>query len=86
MITTPLTDLFQHDNLFLSDQAEKAFLELKQLLSTALVLKLLSFDKTFVFETDASNVGIDASYNLHQHIKGNYLILLKQYTNEWNIY
>jgi hypothetical protein len=45
-------------------EAEQAFQELKRALSTALVLQLLDFTRSFVVECDASGSGMGAV--LHQ--------------------
>jgi hypothetical protein len=64
MIVAPLTSLLKRDAFQWSAEVEVTFLALKQALTTALVLVLLDFIKTFIVECDASGSGIGAV--LHQ--------------------
>ena len=57
-IAAHLTDLLKGTSYQWNDKAQHAFDELKSAMSTALVLALLDFDKEFVLETYASNLGI----------------------------
>ena len=57
-IAAPLTALHRKDSFQLSSEAAKAFGDLKTAMTTTPVLHLPDFSKTFVVETDASNVGI----------------------------
>lgn len=58
-------------NKFLwSDKATAAFEELKDRMTKTLILKLPDFRKTFVVETDASNVGIGAVLTQEGHLIG----------------
>ena len=60
-ISKPLTNLLKKNNPFVwSEACEKAFQELKTLLSSAPVLIYPNFHSTFFVETDASNQGIGA--------------------------
>lgn len=60
LLSRPLTSLLQKDGFCWNIAAETAFRNLKSALTTALVLTLPDFEKTFVVETDASNTGIGA--------------------------
>jgi hypothetical protein len=63
-IAKPLTDLLKKDNFGWTELAMTSFQQLKQVLSTAPVLQLLDFNKSFVVECDASSTGFGAV--LHQ--------------------
>lgn len=61
MISRPLTMLLKKGTPFQwSPQTAEAFLLLKQALMEALVLAIPDFEKTFVLETDASDLGLGA--------------------------
>lgn len=57
-IAIPLIDLLRHDNFHWMPKAVAAFLELKQAMTSAIVLQLPNFDMEFIVEADASNVGL----------------------------
>ncbi|GJS32512.1 retrotransposon-related protein [Tanacetum coccineum] len=57
-ISKPLTNLLKMGAFVWSQEAQEAFLALKQTMILTPVLALLNFQKTFVVETDASGVGI----------------------------
>ena len=60
-IAKPLSNLLKKNTPFLwSDECEKAFIELKNRLSSAPVLTYPNFESPFFIETDASNQGIGA--------------------------
>lgn len=59
-IAAPLTELLKRDNFKWTDEAMRAFERLKRAMTETLVLRLPDFSKTFVVETDASNVSIGA--------------------------
>ncbi|GAU49725.1 hypothetical protein TSUD_407960 [Trifolium subterraneum] len=63
-ITKPLTELTKKDNFKWNEQAQLAFEVLKAKLSSAPVLALPDFSKSFVIECDASGTGIHDNVDL----------------------
>jgi len=59
-IAAPLTDLLKFTKFSWNIQAENAFTELKQLMTTTPVLQLPDFSKPFCLETDASAIVVGA--------------------------
>jgi len=60
-VAAPLTDLTKHDRRFdWTTECEQAFQTLKTLISSAPVLKYPRFDREFIIQTDASDVGVGA--------------------------
>ena len=57
-ISKPLTNLLKKDAYNWNADSHKAFNQLKQPISSALVLRLPNFDIPFVVETDASGQGM----------------------------
>lgn len=59
-IAAPLTDLLKNNSFHWSKEAQHAFEELKNTMSTASMLLLPNFDEDFVSEMDAANFGVGA--------------------------
>ncbi|WVZ05472.1 hypothetical protein V8G54_018818 [Vigna mungo] len=59
-IAKPLTELTRKDGFGWNEQAQEAFNELKQKVTSAPVLRLPNFEEEFVLEYDASGTGIGA--------------------------
>lgn len=60
VIAKPLTSLLQQKGFQWSDQAEKAFQELKKAMVSTPVVALHNFEEIFIVETDACENGIGA--------------------------
>jgi hypothetical protein len=63
-VAEPLTALLKREAFRWSDDAERAFLDLKRALSSAPLLQLPDFSKRFTVDCDASGAGFGAV--LHQ--------------------
>ena len=63
----PLTDLLKKEALCWTDAIEKAFIKLKQAITSAPVLALPNFTQPFVLETDASGIGIGVLLSQNGH-------------------
>lgn len=59
-VAAPLTDCIKGDKFQWTEQAQKSFDHLKQLLTETPVLALPNFDQVFEVSCDASNSGIGA--------------------------
>ncbi|KAK1606952.1 hypothetical protein QYE76_030625 [Lolium multiflorum] len=72
IIARPLTNLLKKKGFIWSDQATAAFLALKAAMTSTPVLQLPDFNKQFVVETDACDLGIDRAAQveaLKQHLE-----------------
>jgi hypothetical protein len=60
IIAKPLTQLLTKKGFQWNEQAQQAFVQLKQAMVNTPVLALPNFDRTFSIETDACDTGIGA--------------------------
>ena len=60
VVARPLTDLLKKDAFEWSNKEQKAFEELKQRMTSSLILALPNFQEQFVVESDASGYGLVA--------------------------
>lgn len=68
ILSTRLTDLLKRNALKWTMVAEKAFVQLRKVMSKAPVLALLDFSKPFAVETDASGSGMGAFLQQEGHL------------------
>ena len=66
-LAAPLTALLAKDQFHWSEEADRAFSQLKLALCQALVLGLPHFNSPFVIKTDASGIGMGAILSQHHH-------------------
>ena len=57
-IARPLTNQLKNDAFHWTTETEKAFLKLKQVMTSLPILALLDFTKPFILETDAFGQGL----------------------------
>lgn len=67
IIAGPLTDLLKKDAFDWSEKAKLAFNQLKECVTSAPVLALPDFTKTFFVDTDASGIGIGVVLSQDKH-------------------
>ena len=64
-VATPLTDLIkmgQPNKVTWKEPQQKAFQKVRDMLGSAPVLRMLDFDKMFIIQADASDIGIGAIF------------------------
>ena len=66
-VAAPITDLIRLEKFDWKKAAEKAFEELKRLMTEALVLRLPDFERVFEVACDASGVGIGGVLSQEGH-------------------
>lgn len=67
LIARPLTDMLKANNFIWTPLSEEAFQQLKLAVTTAPVLALPDFSKSFTIETDASGLGMGAVLTQDKH-------------------
>ena len=85
-LTSPLTDLTKKDAFKWNEEAEKAFQEMKEVMSSCPILALPDFSKPFVVECDASGGGIRVVLKQDQHPIAFERIKLQPHENIYSIY
>lgn len=66
-LAQPLTNLLQKNSFTWTEEAQKAFENLKKAVTEVPIMALLDFSKTFIVETDASGCGIGAVLSQEGH-------------------
>ena len=85
-LTSPLTNLTKKDAFTWNEEAENAFQEMKEVMSSCPILTIPNFSKPFVVECDASGGGVGVVLKQGQHPIAYHRIKLQPHENIYSIY